>query len=109
MAKRPPDDTPPTRLNDAARQLVFRKCPVCEWHGEVVESPGAASDCPWCHAPTDRVSVEAQVNPGEKNPHAAALGRLGGSKGGYARAEALTAKQRRDIALKAARARWREK
>ena len=35
-----------------------------------------------------------------KNPHAAALGRLGGLKGGRARANALTAEQRRyDAAL----------
>ena len=41
-----------------------------------------------------------------KNPHAAALGRLGGLKGGQARAHTLTALQRRAIARKAARARW---
>jgi hypothetical protein len=43
----------------------------------------------------------------KKNPHAAALGRLGGLKGGRARANALTAEERRRIARKAARARWR--
>jgi hypothetical protein len=42
-----------------------------------------------------------------KNPAAVALGRLGGAKGGLARAEALTRKQRADIARKAARARWK--
>lgn len=41
-----------------------------------------------------------------KNPHAVALGRLGGKKGGPARARTLTAAQRRDIARKAAQARW---
>lgn len=41
-----------------------------------------------------------------KNPHAVALGRLGGKKGGKARAAKLTAKERREIARKAARARW---
>lgn len=41
-----------------------------------------------------------------KNPHAVALGRLGGKKGGAARAKKLTAEQRREIAKKAARARW---
>jgi hypothetical protein len=44
-----------------------------------------------------------------KNPHAAALGRLGGLKGGHARADALTAEQRRVIARKAARARWQKR
>jgi hypothetical protein len=41
-----------------------------------------------------------------KNPHAVALGRLGGKKGGPARAKNLTPEQRREIAKKAARARW---
>jgi len=41
-----------------------------------------------------------------KNPHAVALGRLGGLKGGKARASRLTPEQRREIAQKAAQARW---
>ena len=43
-----------------------------------------------------------------KNPHAVALGRLGGQKGGAARAEKLSAKTRSAIARKAAAARWRK-
>ena len=42
----------------------------------------------------------------EKNPHAVALGRLGGLKGGKSRAERLTPEQRQEIAKKAALARW---
>jgi hypothetical protein len=42
----------------------------------------------------------------EKNPAAVALGRLGGLKGGKARASRLTTKQRRAAAQKAAKARW---
>ena len=41
-----------------------------------------------------------------KNLAAVALGRLGGLKGGKARAAKLTEEQRRAIAKKAARARW---
>jgi hypothetical protein len=41
-----------------------------------------------------------------KNPHAVALGRLGGLKGGKARAERLTPEQRKEIAKKAAQKRW---
>jgi hypothetical protein len=41
-----------------------------------------------------------------KNPAAVELGRLGGLKGGKARAEKLSAKQRREIAKKAATVRW---
>lgn len=40
---------------------------------------------------------------------AAALGRLGGLKGGKARAKALSAKRRKEIAKKAAAARWGHK
>jgi hypothetical protein len=42
----------------------------------------------------------------EKNPAAVALGHLGGLKGGPARAKKLSAKKRKEIASKAARARW---
>ena len=41
-----------------------------------------------------------------KNPAAVALGRLGGKKGGPARAERLTPEQRADISRRAAKARW---
>jgi len=41
-----------------------------------------------------------------KNPAAVALGRKGGLKGGKARAESMSAKQRTEIAKKAAKARW---
>jgi hypothetical protein len=44
-----------------------------------------------------------------KNPNAVALGRLGGLKGGAARAAALSPKKRSQIAAKAAQARWRKK
>ena len=49
-------------------------------------------------------ATEADTHP--KNPAAVALGRLGGLKGGKARAAALTAKKRSEIAKKAATARW---
>jgi hypothetical protein len=49
------------------------------------------------------------TNPDEdKNPAAVALGKLGGSKGGRARAKKLTKKQRTAIARKAAQARWKK-
>ncbi len=41
-----------------------------------------------------------------KNPAAVALGKLGGAKGGKARAEALSPAKRKAIAKKAAKARW---
>ena len=42
-----------------------------------------------------------------KNPAAVALGRLGGLKGGRARAKSLSSKKRTEIAQKAAKARWK--
>ena len=44
-----------------------------------------------------------------KNPAAVALGRMGGLKGGKARAAALSKKKRAEIAQKAATARWGKK
>ena len=41
-----------------------------------------------------------------RNPHAVALGRLGGKVGGKARADKLTPEQRSEIARKAATTRW---
>jgi hypothetical protein len=93
-------------------QVVNRHCTICEWEAQLVER-GMGQDplCPWCYGPTERTSVLGLVvpevlRPGQKNPYASSLGRLGGLKGGPARAAKLTAKQRRDIASKAARARW---
>ena len=53
-------------------------------------------------------ATEAPAKPEDKgkNPAAVALGRLGGKKGGPARAKKLTAEQRSEIARKAARMRW---
>lgn len=43
-----------------------------------------------------------------KNPAAVALGRLGGMKGGKARADSLSRKRRVEIARAAAKARWKK-
>jgi hypothetical protein len=53
----------------------------------------------------DQVTIEAEAQP-QKNPAAVALGRIGGLKGGKARAEKLSSKKRQAIARKAAKARW---
>lgn len=49
---------------------------------------------------------EKTLPPPEKNKAAQELGRLGGKKGGKARAKALTPEQRSEIAKKAAQKRW---
>lgn len=43
-----------------------------------------------------------------KNPAAVALGKLGGLKGGKARAASLTPERRKEIATKAAKTRWKK-
>ena len=52
--------------------------------------------------------VEDKPEDEGKNPEAVALGRRGGLKGGKARAAKLSAEERREIARKAAAARWRK-
>jgi hypothetical protein len=52
-----------------------------------------------------QVTGEAKAQP-EKNPAAVALGRLGGLKGGKARAQSMSAAKRSRIAKKAAITRW---
>lgn len=47
-----------------------------------------------------------EAAPDTRNPAAVALGKLGGAKGGIARAKALSPAKRKAIAKKAARARW---
>ena len=54
------------------------------------------------------VAKEAEAQP-EKNPAAVALSRLGASKGGKARAAKLSDRRRKQIAKKAAAARWGKK
>ena len=54
---------------------------------------------------TDENPTEQEIT---KNPAAVALGRLGGKKGGKARAEKLTPERKKEIAQKAAQARWKK-
>jgi hypothetical protein len=55
---------------------------------------------------TGEIPKEDKPPEREKNPAAVALGKLGASKGGKARAAKLSAKKRKEIAAKAAKARW---
>jgi hypothetical protein len=60
----------------------------------------------------DEATGEAPPEPEpetEKDPAAVALGRKGGLKGGKSRARKLSPEQRREIAKKAASARWQKK
>ena len=72
----------PRDMNQLAKRIVDLSV------GEATEEP-----------PADR----------EKNPHAVALGRLGGQRGGKARAERLSSAKRSEIARVTARSRWEKK
>lgn len=56
--------------------------------------------------PAEEPTKKKKPSPPEKNSAAVALGRLGGLKGGKARAKALSSEKRKAIAKKAAKARW---
>jgi hypothetical protein len=93
-------------------KFVYRRCRMCDWEGELAQGPRIDPGCPVCHASTDLVALlqpMSQHDALNKNPHAAALGRLGGQRGGPARAAALSPKRRRQIARKAALARWKKR
>ncbi len=57
----------------------------------------------------DGTPLEQKPAEREKNPAAVALSKLGASKGGKARAEALSPRKRSQIAKKAAEKRWSRK
>jgi hypothetical protein len=89
---------------------ALRRCLVCDWEETVTEAEDTdvlGPPCTRCHAPTERVATtNRRIVSVTRNPHAAALGRLGGLRGGPARAAVLSARRRRDIARAAACARW---
>jgi hypothetical protein len=89
--------------------FVSRRCLVCDAEQQRLEpasTDAIGPPCDSCGAPTERSAVlRAGISP--KNPYAVALGRLGGLKGGRARADSLTPQRRREIARRAALARWK--
>lgn len=87
---------------------------ICIWYSMPDRSSKRPTD------PNELAKLMADIATGEvkdtyvaqkdnKNPAAVALGRLGGKKGGSARAASLTPEQRRNIAERAAAARWAKK
>jgi hypothetical protein len=89
---------------------VRRRCLVCDEQATLEEGADTFSigvPCTACGAPTERVEVLARrTAPAQRNPSSVALGRLGGLKGGPARAAALSPERRRAIARTAALRRW---
>ena len=99
-------------MADAPQEFeAERKCLVCDWTGiamEPVDTPEIGLPCPACRAPTERIAFRRGRHH-QPNPHGAALARLGASKGGHARASALSPQRRREIARAAAQARWKRR
>jgi hypothetical protein len=93
-----------------SRRLIARRCDLCGWTREEVEPRAQMVACPLCYAPSKVVQqyVLVPLVPG-KNAVAAVLSRLGASKGGKMRAQRLSGTRRREIARKAAIARWRRR
>lgn len=58
---------------------------------------------------TGQAAEQPPESPDTRNPAAVALSKLGASKGGIARAAALSPSRRAAIARKAVQARWRKK
>jgi hypothetical protein len=96
------------QMRASPRRFITRACVVCEWSGAAVEvQPVDIADCPWCHAPARVVREEWLFDATELRKQAAHFGRIGGLKGGPARAERLSSRKRSEIARRAAAARWR--
>ena len=80
------------------------QAPLAVWHNGAM--PKRSSKRPQDVNVLAADIVAEATGDSDKNPHAVALGRLGGAKGGPARAKKLSKKRRSEIAKKAALARW---
>jgi len=108
-----PDGLNPVWLGPVSTELVFEN--TGKDHEGLNPFPARADLCDTRSMPKRSSSIDPYVlaaaivraaTNGHKNPAAVMLGRMGGLKGGRARADALSPKRRSDIAKKAARARW---
>jgi hypothetical protein len=79
----------PTKLRPDVNEVAFRV---------MLEATGQAEKTP----PPGERSVD------EKDPEAVERGKKGGKKGGAARKQSLSAERRKEIARKAAEARWQK-
>jgi hypothetical protein len=106
----PKRSSKPKDTQQLARSVLDAVVPDAEPKKRKPPRPAKKRDA----ADVDRADSEGMGQPQgrppkEKNPAAVALGKLGGLKGGKARAESLTPAKRKAIAKKAAKARWDQK
>ena len=109
MAKRPVKKKRQPDYQELARKVLEAVAPDAEPKAikpaKTPPRPKGKQDA----ADIDRADGEGMAQPQEKNPAAVALGRLGGLKGGKARAAKLSPAKRKAIAKKAAAKRWGKK
>ena len=108
MKKRPATRERDTNLRALAAVQAATEPRMVRWqHDET----GMICEMPESESPGRRYEEipEGAPRQPEKDPAAVSLGRRGGLKGGRARAEKLTPERRREIARKAAAARWGKK
>lgn len=107
MAKRPVKKKRQPDYQQVARKILDAVAPDAEPKAikpaKAPPRPKGKQDA----ADVDRAAGEGMAQP-QKNPAAVALGRLGGLKGGKARAAKLSPAKRKAIAKKAASARWKK-
>jgi hypothetical protein len=100
------------RLEQSDKRLRKSQAAANEGHEAIETSFRQLGDKPKRARKGDLNQIAASIveqTTREKNPAAVALGRLGGLKGGKARAKKLSAVKRRQIAKKAAASRWKKK
>jgi len=109
MAKRLAKKKPQSDHQQLARKVLDAIAPDAEPVAKTPRKKQARPKNKQDAADRDRADDEGMAQPQGKNPAAVALGRLGGLKGGKARAEKLSAARRKAIAKKAAAKRWQAK
>ncbi len=77
--------------------------------GKRISLPRVADENVLAKHIVDSIIEGFDEEPPKKNAAAVALGRKGGKKGGRVRADNLTDERKREIAQKAAKARWSKK
>jgi hypothetical protein len=98
--KRRAPGTPRADLPYSTRDGILRVCLNAQASKKTLSNSPVA-----CWTPSYRTPRSKEEKP-KKNPAAVALGRLGGLKGGAARAAKLSPAKRKAIAKKAAAKRW---
>jgi hypothetical protein len=96
-------------LNSPDRRCLSRYHPLMPTRSSKSRDLNALAAAIVSETTEDQVVEQPDGSDDEKNPHAVALGRLGGMSGGKARAQKLSAERRSEIARQAAQARWARK